>query len=181
VSLYATSENKAKRPIIEFYPNLRLFNSGSIGKPPIDFIDFRTTDAANQVAGQESYYPDVEVYTGYNATINGTTGTSTTITILKSDIGKIRSGQNLIAGTFQIGQYINDSTNILPRNTQITDITGTTTITLTVEWEFSQTIGSTAVASLIANDTQNDNFALFDGSRIVFASDENFDVRNIYC
>jgi len=168
VSLYATAENKAKRPIIEFYPNLRLFNSGSIGKPPIDFIDFRTTDAVNQVAGQESYYPDVEVYTTYNATINAATGTSTTITILNSNV----------TGTFQIGQYINDSTNILPRNTQITDITGTTTITLTVEWEFSQTIGSTSVASLIANDTQNDNFALFDGSRIVFAADQNLDIRN---
>ena len=168
VSLYATSENKAKRPIIEFYPNLRLFNSGSIGKPPIDFIDFRTTDAANQVAGQESYYPDVEVYTTYNATINSATGISTTITILNSNV----------TGTFQVGQYINDSTNILPRNTQITDITGTTTLTLTVEWEFSQTIGSTSVASLIANDTQNDNFALFDGSRIVFAADQNLDIRN---
>jgi hypothetical protein len=168
ISLYATSDNKAKRPIIEFYPNLRMFDSGVIGKPPIDFIDFRSTDAPNQVAGQENYYPDVEVYTGYNATINGTTGTSTTITILNSSI----------IGSFQVGQYINDSTNILPRNTQITNISGTTTITLTVAWEFSETIGSTAVASLIANDTNNDSFAVFDGSRIVFAADENINIRN---
>ena len=173
ISLYATSDNKAKRPIIEFYPNLRMFDSGIIGKPPIDFIDFRTTDAPNQVAGQENYYPDVEVYTTYNATINAVTGTSTTITILAS---KILSKTGL--GVFQIGQYINDSTNILPRNTQITNITGTTTITLTVEWEFSQTIGSTGVASLIANDTNNDSYAVFDGARIVFAADENLNIRN---
>jgi len=163
VSIYATADNKAKRPIIEFYPNLRLFNAGVIGKNPIDFIDFRTTDALNQVAGQENYYPDVEVYTNYTATINGVTGTSTTITIAAS----------AVTGAFQVGQYINDSTNILPLNTQITAITGTTTLTLTVGWATSQTIGSTSVASLIANDSQNDNYALFEGARIVFAADDS--------
>ena len=168
VTLYATADNKAKRPIIEFYPNLRLFNAGVLGKAPIDFIDFRTTDAQNQVGGQENYYPDVEVYTTYNATINGVTGTSTTVTILASNV----------TGAFQVGQYINDSTNILPRNSQITAISGTTTLTLTVAWEGSQTIGSTSVASLIANDNQNDEYALFDGARVVFAADNNLDVKN---
>jgi hypothetical protein len=163
VSIFATSDNKAKRPIIEFYPNLRMFNAGIVGKAPIDFIDFRTTDALNQVSGQENYYPDVEVYTTYTGSIAGTTGTSTTITIAAS----------AVTGAFQVGQYINDSTNILPLNTQITAITGTTTLTLTVEWVTSQTIGSTSVASLIANDTQNDNFSLFEGARIVFAADDN--------
>ena len=167
-SLYATPDNKAKRPIIEFYPNLRLFDSGIIGKSPIDFIDFRTTDAANQVAGQENYYPDVEVYTTYNATINGVTGTSTTITILASDV----------TGSFKVGQYINDSTNVLPRNTQITDISGTTTLTLTVEWSGTQTVSYETQSSLIANDTQNDSYALFDGARIVFAADTNLNIRN---
>jgi hypothetical protein len=69
---YMLEVNKAKRPIIEFYPNLKLFNSGSSGKRPIDFIDFRTTDAFSNVAGQLNYYPDVEVYTNYTATVNGT-------------------------------------------------------------------------------------------------------------
>lgn len=67
---YATPEAKAKRPIIEFYPNLKLFNSGTEGKNAIDFIDTRTLDAFTYVAGQENYYPDVEVYTAYTATIN---------------------------------------------------------------------------------------------------------------
>jgi len=175
-TLYATADNKAKRPIIEFYPNLRLFDTGVVGKPPIDFIDFRTTDAFNDTtgaAGQENYYPDVEVYTTYNATINAATGTSTTITVLASNVLSSTG-----AGVFQVGQYINDTTNILPTNTQITGISGTTTITLTVEWDTSQTIGSTSVASLIANDIQNDSYALFDGARIVFAADTNLIVRN---
>jgi len=171
-TLYANPDNKAKRPIIEFYPNLRLYNTGVIGKPPIDFIDFRTTDAFNDVtgvAGQENYYPDVEVYTAYTGSITGTTGTSTTVSILASDV----------IGSFQVGQYITDTTNVLPRNSQITTITGTTTLTLTVSWVGSQVISSTSnESSFIANDTQNDSYALFDGARVVFAADTTLNVRN---
>ena len=165
---YATQANKAKRPVIEFYPNLRLFNNGVIGKDPIDFFDDRTTDAFTYVAGQQEYWPDVEVYTAYTATIAAVTGTSTTITISADDVN----------GTFQVGQYISDTGNILPRNTQITSISGTTTLTLTVEWDDSTTIVSTSNVSLVANDLSNDNYALYDGARIVFSADTNENVRN---
>jgi hypothetical protein len=60
---FATQENKAKRPIIEFYPNLQLFNSGSVGKTLVDFYDTRTTDALSLVSGLNNYYPDVETFT----------------------------------------------------------------------------------------------------------------------
>jgi hypothetical protein len=170
VTLAATQENKAKRPIIEFYPNLRLFNSGYLGKAPIDFIDFRTTDAFEYVAGQENYYPDVEVYTTYTATINSVTAsTTTTISIATSDI----------TGAFQVGQYINDSTNLLPTNSQISNISVASGVTtLTVTWLGNYTFGGTTVASLIANDGQNDNYALFDGARVVFAADTNENVKD---
>ena len=170
VTIAATQANKAKRPIIEFYPNLRLFNSGYLGKAPIDFIDFRTTDAFEYVAGQENYYPDVEVYTAYTATINSiTASTTTTISIATSDI----------TGAFQVGQYINDSTNLLPTNSQISNISVASGVTtLTVTWLGNYTFGGTTVASLIANDGQNDNYALFDGARVVFAADTNENVKN---
>ena len=167
-TLYATQNNKAKRPIIEFYPNLRLFNNGVIGKAPIDFFDDRTTDAFSYVAGQEEYWPDVEVYTAYTAAIAGVTGTSTTITIAASDV----------TGTFQVGQYISDTTNVLPRNTQITNISGVTTITLTVAWDDTNTIASTISSSLIANDLSNDNYLLYDGARIVFSADTTANVKD---
>ena len=167
-TIYATQDNKAKRPIIEFYPNLRLFNNGVVGADPIDFFDDRTTDAFTLVAGQEEYWPDVEVYTDYTATIAGVTGTSTTITIAASDV----------TGTLQVGQYISDTTNVLPRNTQITTITGTTTLTLTVTWDTSTTIPATTGSSLVANDLSNDNYSLYDGARIVFSADTNENVRN---
>ena len=66
---YAKPEAKAKRPIIEFYPNLRLYDAGTEGKQAIDFIDTHNTDAFTNVAGQQTYYPDVQVYTAYAATI----------------------------------------------------------------------------------------------------------------
>ena len=169
-TIYATQDNKAKRPIIEFYPNLKLFDNCTVGKQPVDFFDVRTTDAFTQVAGQYNYYPDVEVYTTASATIaTASSTTSTTISILAS---------NVEAGAFQIGQYITDSAGKLPRNTQITDITGTTTLTLTVEWDSATSFVGTSNVSLIANDISNDNYALYDGARIIFSVDTNADVRN---
>ena len=170
VSVYATALNKAKRPIIEFYPNLRLFDSGVVGKKPIDFIDFRTTDALSLVAGQENYYPDVEVYTAYTGSITAVTvpALSTTINIAASDV----------TGSFAVGQYITDSTNLLPTNAYISSITGTTTLTLTVTWSNLSVFPATSTASLVATDTTNDNYALFDGSRVVFAADTQADVKN---
>jgi len=52
------ADNRAKRPIIEFYPNLKLFNSGTMHKTFVDFIDTTTTNANTQVSGQTSYIPD---------------------------------------------------------------------------------------------------------------------------
>ena len=49
---------RAKRPIIEFYPNLKLFNAGSVGKAPVDYINFSVTDAFNEVAGKTEFIPD---------------------------------------------------------------------------------------------------------------------------
>ena len=66
---YATLDNKAKRPIIEFYPNLKMFNSGTEGKRAVDFFDTRATDALSQVAGLANYFPDVETYTENTAVV----------------------------------------------------------------------------------------------------------------
>jgi len=50
--------SRAKRPIIEFYPNIKLFDSGTVGKGKVSFIDTTSTDAFNQVSGTTSYFPD---------------------------------------------------------------------------------------------------------------------------
>jgi hypothetical protein len=251
ISTYATQAAKAVRPIIEFYPNLQLFNSGTIGKLPIDFIDTRTTDAFSQVAGKTNYYPDVAGYTTYNATIAPVTGASTktatnttalinqitlnnttglfvndTITFTGSAFGGISTGvtyyitsitgNNItissskqgttlslttasgslsasvypystlitiptadVSGLFEIGQYIADSTLVLPSITFITDIqkVGSNTV-LTVSWYNQSNIAGTSVASVVTANTALSNYGLFDGSRVVFAADTNLTVRN---
>jgi len=49
---------RAKRPIIEFYPNLKLFNSGTEFKDLVDYFDVTSTNALTEVAGKLQYYPD---------------------------------------------------------------------------------------------------------------------------
>ena len=256
VTQLATLNNKAKRPIIEFYPNLRLFDSGVYGKAPVDFMDTRTTDAFSYVAGQPNYYPDTAGYTNSVATIAPVTGALTktatatvallnqvtlsnttgihvndTITFTGTAFGGIStdptnknnvyyildiSGNNVtisktkqgtpvvlttasgtmsaavypystsitvpttdVFGLFSVGQYITDSTNLLPSITFVTNVTvvGSNTI-ITVSWDNQSIVYGTSVASVVTADTPLDNYALFDGSRIVFAADTNLEVRN---
>jgi hypothetical protein len=49
---------RAKRPIIEFRPGIRLWNMGTEGKQPIDIIDFETTDAFSNIEGTTGYSVD---------------------------------------------------------------------------------------------------------------------------
>lgn len=169
-TIYATSDRKARRPIIEFYPNLKLFDSGIVGKKPVDYIDFRTTDAFSQVAGKENFYPDVQTYTSYSASVTGVTAQTSTVIILPS---------SSITGQFTVGQYVADSDNLLPDNAQITDISSVSGITtLTVEWAGPATFATGVNLSIAADDSQLNEFSLFDGARIIFAADTDEDIKN---
>ena len=46
---------RAKRPIIQFRPGLRLWNMGTEGKAPVDIIDFAATDAFSNINGTTGY------------------------------------------------------------------------------------------------------------------------------
>ena len=170
VTTYATAANKAKRPIIEFYPNLRLFNSGVYGKSPIDFIDFRTKDAFDVVEGALNYYPDVAGWTAYNASMVGVTGQQTTTVVASASD---------VSGQFAIGQFVADNKGILPEDASITDIetvSGVTTIT--IAWTSSALTFATTDISLVSADTTLSNYGLFPGARVVFAGDNNLFTRN---
>lgn len=52
------NEYRAKRPIIQFRPNIRLWNMGTQGKAPVDIIDFEATDAFSDIVGSTSYAVD---------------------------------------------------------------------------------------------------------------------------
>ena len=49
---------RARRPILEYRSGLRLYNSGTQGKQPVDIIDFSTTDALSFVNGSLGYGVD---------------------------------------------------------------------------------------------------------------------------
>lgn len=57
--------SRAKRPIIQFRPNIELFNSGIRSSGQVDFVDTTTTDAFSQVAGP-TYMEFASVATGTN-------------------------------------------------------------------------------------------------------------------
>ena len=46
---------RAKRPILQFRPDIRLFNMGTESKNPVDVIDFSQTDAFSNIEGSTSY------------------------------------------------------------------------------------------------------------------------------
>ena len=56
----ASETARAKRPIIEFQPNLQLFNHGSAAKQVVDYIDDYTTDVFSKIEGSTGYNIDGE-------------------------------------------------------------------------------------------------------------------------
>ena len=46
---------RAKRPIVQFRPGIRLWNMGTQGKAPVDIVDFEETDAFSNIEGSTSY------------------------------------------------------------------------------------------------------------------------------
>jgi hypothetical protein len=54
---------RAKRPIIQFRSDIRLWNMGTQGKAAVDIIDFRATDALSTINGSTQYNVD-----GYSLT-----------------------------------------------------------------------------------------------------------------
>jgi hypothetical protein len=57
-SVVVNNNFRAKRPIIQFRPNIRLWNMGTEGKQPVDIIDFEETDAFSNIDGSTGYTVD---------------------------------------------------------------------------------------------------------------------------
>ena len=88
---------RAKRPIIEFYPNLKLFDSGTTGIAPVDFINFDVTDAFNQVAGTLEFKPDgvtTELYTGARIIFAGDKNPDVANKIFVADVANVQTAIN---------------------------------------------------------------------------------------
>ena len=67
-------EVRARRPIVEFRPNIQLFNFGRVGIRNVDVIDVTTKDAFNEVDGTYGYYVDgVLLQKGHRVIFNADT------------------------------------------------------------------------------------------------------------
>src|SRR6056300_136609 len=53
-------QTRAKRPIIEFHPNIQLFNHGGTAKATVDYVDDYTTDIFSSIEGSTGYSIDGE-------------------------------------------------------------------------------------------------------------------------
>ena len=49
---------RGRRPILQFRPNIRLYNMGTRGKQPVNVIDFEQTDAFSDIEGSLGYSTD---------------------------------------------------------------------------------------------------------------------------
>lgn len=56
----APESARAKRPIIEFLPNIKLYNHGYIAKNTVDYIDTYTSDIFSKIEGSTGYNIDGE-------------------------------------------------------------------------------------------------------------------------
>jgi hypothetical protein len=52
------NQSRAKRPVVQFRPGIRLYNMGTEGKAPVDIIDFQATDAFSDINGTLGYTID---------------------------------------------------------------------------------------------------------------------------
>ncbi len=59
-SFSADETARAKRPIIEFKSNLKLYNHGSLAMPAVDYVDDFTTDVFSVIEGSSGYIIDGE-------------------------------------------------------------------------------------------------------------------------
>jgi len=66
------SQNRAQRPIIEFKPNIKLFNFGTVGIDPVDLLDTSTTDPFDTIAGttMATYVDGIELEEGHRVIFN---------------------------------------------------------------------------------------------------------------
>src|SRR6056300_13937 len=56
----ALETSRAKRPIIEFHPNVKLYQQGTTAKASVDYIDDYTTDVFSTIEGSTGYSVDGE-------------------------------------------------------------------------------------------------------------------------
>ena len=143
-------------------------------------------DIGGLIAGNKYYIQSINstnkftVSTDINgASVQLTVDTSATTATLWPRTTTVTVSYDDVFGTLKIGEYLADSSNVLPNNAYITAISGTTTLTISVSWETNATVTAVSNVSFVCSEQYTiNNYGVFPGARIIFALDQDEDVRN---
>ena len=181
---------RAQRPIIEFYPNIQLFNFGTEAKAPVDLLDDLITNVYTQVQGVMVLGPpDPPTELTINLIRNSSeliVGRTYDITTLGTSNWSAVGASLISAAGFEIGtQYI----IAVPGNTNWASIGAASSIAGTIFTATGLETGTTgtaykvrftAIGTTIGTGSATDirSLTLNDGDRIIFSQDDNLEVRN---
>jgi hypothetical protein len=91
------SDLRAQRPIIEFKPNIQLYNFGSFAIPNVDLIDNYTTDPFKFVDGSNGYWVDeVELQEGHLVIFNNASDLKVAGTVYKVKFLQVDNSPRLV-------------------------------------------------------------------------------------
>ena len=190
IDLSLNQSYRAQRPILEFYPDIQLFNFGTEAKAPVDLLDDLITNAYTQVQGVMVPGPpdppteltitltrtsaDLIVGRTYDITSLGTSNWASVGATLVS-AADLEIGTQYIIATVGNTTWstVGAAGNIVDTVFTATGIAiGTTGTAYKVRFTATGTAPGTGSATDIETITIND------GDRIIFSQDENLDVRN---
>ena len=156
---------RAKRPIIEFLPDLQLYNFGTLAKLPVDKLDTVITNAYTQVQGKIVFMP------GLQASL---TAGSSIVVLTSGTTDGLYAGMTLVRDS---------GTGTFGASAVITSIVTATQFLVSVNHQTSGTIvfsaqnidASTEYATFSVGSNQ---VTLNHGDRVIFSTDEDNNVRN---
>lgn len=107
---------RATRPIIEFDPDIQLFNFGRVAKAPIDILDFTITDAFNQVELHQTITlpGGIKLKSGQRIVFANDIDPN-----VRNKIYTVNYFENTTDGTFVINLAPSGDTEVLPYNNLI--------------------------------------------------------------
>lgn len=91
------ANKRAQRPIIEFKPNIQLFNFGSVAIPNVDLFDNYETDPFKFIDGSNGYYVDgVSLNEGMTVIFNKATDSAVQGTVYRVSFINVKKNKRLV-------------------------------------------------------------------------------------
>ena len=162
---YADETSRAKRPIIEFHPNIQLFNHGAVSKEFVDYVDNYTDDIFSKIEGSTSYNIDGEfLFEGARILVVADTDSLANNKIYKVEFITHRNRKQIHLRETADAESINGEGVLVRRGT----------VNKGKMFHFNGTVWSASQEKTKVN--QNPLFDVFDDSDISFGDTESYPV-----